>query len=67
MKLEGLFNGIFTPRYNPMYCLGAISVFLMGVLFVTGVYLFIFYRISAPYDSVRAVTEGHFYAGRTES
>ena len=63
LKLEDLFNRAFTPRFNPLYYLGAITVFFLWVLFATGVYLFIFYKMGSPYESVRAITEGQWHIG----
>ena len=42
LNIEKLFNSTFTERYNPLYHLGAIAVFLLWPLFISGIYLFIF-------------------------
>ena len=61
--VEDLANQIFTPRYNPFYYLGAIAIFFLWLLLVSGIYLFIFYSIGEPYESVRRMTEVQWYAG----
>lgn len=39
-------------RYNPLHQSGAIAVALLAVLILTGLYLLVFYRVSAPWESV---------------
>ncbi len=63
LGLEDLFNRAFTPRYNPLYYLGAVAVFFMWALIGSGVYLYLFYEIGAPYESVKAITEGQWHIG----
>jgi coenzyme F420-reducing hydrogenase delta subunit/Pyruvate/2-oxoacid:ferredoxin oxidoreductase delta subunit len=50
-------NRVYGSRYNPLYWSGPISVGLLVVLLVTGVYLLLFYRIGAPYESVERITD----------
>jgi len=50
-------NRIYGSRWNPLYASGTIVVGLLVVLLVTGTYLLLFYRISAPYESVARLTE----------
>jgi len=63
LGLEGLVDRVFTPRYNPFYYLGGIAIFFLGWVFVSGIYLFIFYKIASPYDSVKYITEGQWPMG----
>jgi ferredoxin len=49
-------NRIYGSRYNPLYASGPIAVGLLAVLLITGVYLLLFYRIGAPYESVERMT-----------
>ncbi len=63
LLLEDFLNKIFTPRYNPFYCLGAISSILFIILVISGVYLFIFYRTNNPYQVVQDITEKQWYIG----
>ncbi|HSL71515.1 MAG TPA: hydrogenase iron-sulfur subunit, partial [Longimicrobiales bacterium] len=39
-------------QYNPIYQSGTLVVGLMVVLVVTGLYLTVFYRLAAPYESI---------------
>lgn len=63
--LEKFINGYTTSAYNPFYCLGAISIFFLWVILVTGIYLFLFYDISArgAYSSVQSLSVSQWYLG----
>ncbi|NOZ58600.1 MAG: hydrogenase iron-sulfur subunit [Euryarchaeota archaeon] len=56
--LERLSNRAFTTRYSPLQYLGQISVLLLLLLAVSGIYMLPFYRINVEkaYDSVDAIT-----------
>ncbi|HEX6558532.1 MAG TPA: hydrogenase iron-sulfur subunit [Longimicrobiales bacterium] len=54
--LDALINRLYSSRYNPIYQSGSIIVASVGILIVTGVYLLIFYRIGAPYQSVERIS-----------
>lgn len=56
---EQLVNRAFTSRYNPLLYLGQISIFLLILLAVSGVYMLPFYKINVEkaYDSVEGITE----------
>ncbi len=41
---EAFFNRWSTSKYNPLYHLGTLTIFLLIVIAVTGVYLTVFYR-----------------------
>ena len=55
--VDAWINRIYTARFNPLYHSGATTAALLVVLVVTGIYLLLFYRIGAPYASVRAIHE----------
>lgn len=61
--LDGAFDRLYGARWNPLYQSGAIAVALFLVLLVTGVYLLVFYRIGAPHDSVRRITDELWLGG----
>lgn len=65
LKIESLVNLFTTPAYNPFYYLGAICVFFLWIILVSGIYLFLFYSISAKgaYLSVQALTVNQWYLG----
>jgi ferredoxin len=62
-RIDALANRIYTSRYNPLYHSGALTIGLLLVLLVTGLYLLLFYRLGAPYDSV-ARMNGQVWTGR---
>ena len=65
LRLESFINGVTGPVYNPFYYLGAVCIIFLGVILCTGVYLFIFYSISASgaYASVEAITHRQWRIG----
>jgi coenzyme F420-reducing hydrogenase delta subunit/NAD-dependent dihydropyrimidine dehydrogenase PreA subunit len=62
-RLDALFNSLYTWRYNPLYYTGQLVIAAFVVLLVTGIYLLLFYRIGAPYESVERITS-QVWAGR---
>ena len=63
--LDSLFSLAFTPQWNPMYQLGALSFFYFWIVAITGVYLFIFFEtsISGAYSSIEQITVEQWYLG----
>ncbi|MEH6582782.1 MAG: hydrogenase iron-sulfur subunit [Halioglobus sp.] len=64
-KLDDLFSSAFTPEWNPLYQLGALSFFYFWIVAVTGVYLFIFFEtsISGAHSSIEYITHEQWYIG----
>ncbi|HEX6668716.1 MAG TPA: hydrogenase iron-sulfur subunit [Gemmatimonadales bacterium] len=56
-SLDGALNRLYGWRYNPLYQSGALTVALLLLLIVTGVYLLLFYRVGSPYESVGRITD----------
>ena len=54
--LDGALNRLYGWRLNPLYQSGALAVVLLAVVAVTGIYLLVFYRIGAPWESVDRIT-----------
>jgi len=54
--VDAFCNRLYGWRYNPLYQSGTIVVALYLVLVVTGVWLTIFYRVGAPWESVARIT-----------
>lgn len=54
---DALFNRLYGWQHNPLYHSGALVVALLLVLVATGLYLTIFYRVGAPYESVARLTD----------
>ena len=49
-------NRLYGWRFNPLYQSGALAVALLVVVSVTGIYLLLFYRIGAPWESVERIS-----------
>lgn len=56
-RADALANRLYGSRYNPLHQSGAITIALLIVLVVTGVYLLLFYRVGDPHGSVARITE----------
>jgi len=56
-RADAACNALYTWRYNPLYHTGALVVASFLVLLVSGLYLLLFYRIGAPYESVARITD----------
>ena len=48
-------NRLYSQRFNPLYQSGTIVVALYLVLIVTGLWLVLFYRVGAPWESVARI------------
>jgi ferredoxin len=55
-SVDALGNRLYGQRYNPLYQSGTIVVALYLVLVVTGIWLLLFYRVGAPWESVARLT-----------
>jgi ferredoxin len=53
---DALCNRLYNQRFNPLYQSGTIVVSLYLVLVVTGLWLILFYRVGAPWESVARLT-----------
>jgi len=62
-RFDAWLDRIYGWRLNPLYHSGAVTVALLLVLLLTGLYLLIFYRLGSPYASVGRVTD-QIWAGR---
>ncbi len=58
LKFASLFSRFFSTKFNPFYHLGSISVLSFLIATITGLYLFIFYKIdpSEAYNSTEMIT-----------
>ncbi len=63
--LDSLFSKVFSPAWNPLYQLGALSFFYFWIVAITGVYLFIFFEtsISGAHTSLEYITVEQWYLG----
>ena len=53
--LDTVANRVYGQRCNPLYQSGTIVVALYLVLLVTGLWLIVFYRVGAPWESVAGI------------
>ena len=62
-RFERLLDIAFGPDWNPMAQLGTLGWFLFWIVTLTGIYLFIFFDtgVSAAYDSVKWLSEDHWW------
>jgi len=56
-------NRLYTWRYNPLYQSGSLLVLSFLIMLVSGVWLLLFYRIGAPWESVLRLDD-QWIAGR---
>lgn len=54
---DAFMNRLYGWRLNPLYHSGALTVVLLIVVLLTGIYLLFFYRVGAPYESVARLTD----------
>ncbi len=55
-QADAALNRLYGWRLNPLYQSGTIVVLLLLVLLASGLWLLLFYRIGAPWDSVARLT-----------
>lgn len=65
LYFQEFLNKIFHPSLNPLYILGSITFFLLWIIIGSGLYLYLFYEISATraYTSIQHITENQKYYG----
>ena len=64
-RFESAFDAVFTPAWNPLYCLGALGWFYYWIVAVSGIYLYAFFDsgVTEAYESVERITHVQWYAG----
>lgn len=62
-RADALANRLYGAESNPLYHSGALAVWCFVIVAVTGLYLLLFYRISAPYASVERI-DAQLFTGR---
>ena len=65
LGIEAWFNIAFGSECNPLYNLGRLAFFFFWIVFISGLYLFIFFdtSISGAYASVEYMTHEQWYIG----
>lgn len=61
--LDHLLDRAYGSRWNPSHQSGSLAIALMLVAIATGIYLTVFYRIGAPYESIQRI-QAQVWAGR---
>jgi quinol-cytochrome oxidoreductase complex cytochrome b subunit/coenzyme F420-reducing hydrogenase delta subunit len=63
--VEGAFDRVFSPAWNPFYQLGALGYFFYWIVAVSGIYLYVFFDTGTinAYESVERLTHVQWYAG----
>ena len=56
--VERGFNRVYGSAWSPLYQSGVLAVVFLAVTLVTGLYLFLFYKVADPYGSVAAIDRG---------
>ena len=62
-RADVLFQRLYGWRGNPLHQSGALALLAFLVMFATGLYLLLFYRISAPFESIARI-DAQLLAGR---
>jgi len=57
---DRLFDRLYGSRWNPLLQSGNLATLFLAVSTVSGLFLFLFYSVSAPYASVARIEEGIF-------
>jgi ferredoxin/coenzyme F420-reducing hydrogenase delta subunit len=58
--LDRLFDRLYGSRWNPLHQTGNLAILCFLVTLVTGLYLFLFYKIATPHASVARIQEEIF-------
>ncbi len=61
--LDHLLDRAYGSRWNPAHQSGSLAIALMLVAIATGIYLTVFYRIGAPYESMQRI-QAQAWGGR---
>ena len=62
-RIDGWADRLYGSKWNPLYQSGGLAVLCLAVMLVTGIYLILFYRIGAPYESIVRI-DGQPWGGR---
>ncbi len=58
--MNALLQKVYGSRWNPTFQSGVLAVFFLGVALFSGIALLVFYRVSEPYISLRAIQASPF-------
>jgi ferredoxin len=63
VPVNHFFDRVYQSKFNPFYRSGTLMVGLLGLVFITGLYLLFFYNVAAPYQSVKDI-QAQAWVGR---
>lgn len=55
LKVGAFFSRIFSTKYNPIYHLGTLAIYFFAIAFVSGIYLFLFYKVDPTQSYISTV------------
>ncbi len=57
-KLAGFFSPFFSSKYNPLYHLADVAIFMFAIATLSGIYIFLFYNVDPAhsYHSVEVIS-----------
>lgn len=61
VKLDHIFNRLYSSEFNPLYRSGTVAIALLTVVIVSGTYLTFFYRLGEPYESILALQQNLWF------
>jgi ferredoxin len=56
-SVDGVFDRVYSSRYNPLHRTGTLASLCLTAALVTGIYLLLVYEIGRPYESVAAIQQ----------
>ena len=64
-RAEGGFNAVFGANANPLYHSGALTIYFLWIVLVSGIYVFVFFEtsIDGAYESVERLSREQWYLG----
>src|SRR5690606_2316885 len=64
-RLEKPFSKWFDGENSPLHHLGALTIYFLWIILVSGIYLFVFYdtSVTGAWPSLEKITHGQWYAG----
>jgi len=65
--LDRLFDRLYGSRWNPLHQTGNLAILCFLVTLVTGLYLFLFYKIATPHESVARIQDEIWLGGWARS
>ena len=57
---DRVFDRIYSSKWSPLYQSGNLAVLFLAIATITGIYLFLFYKVGSPHESVDAIENSVF-------